>query len=66
MKIFITLTEYEQEPDGTIVTLNTHLPDGSTHHEVTEVFNRALSSLYGYDIGNPSNNYTNPLDPEDD
>jgi hypothetical protein len=66
MKIFITLTEYEQEPDGTVVTLNTYLPDGSTHNEVTEVFNRALSSLYGYDITTPVSNYTNPLDPEDD
>jgi hypothetical protein len=66
MKIFITLTEYEQDHDGTVVTLNTHLPDGSTHNEVTEVFNRALSSLYGYDITTPVSNYTNPLDPEDD
>ena len=66
MKIFITLTEYEQELDGTVVTLNTYLPDGSTHAEVTEVFNRALSSLYGYDITTPVSNYTNPLDPEDD
>ena len=53
MRIHITLAEYENEPDGTVVTLTTSLPDGSTHYEVTEVFNRALSSLYGYQIGNP-------------
>lgn len=51
MRIFITLTEYENEPDGTTVSVNTTLPDGSNHHEVTAVFNRALSALYGYNIG---------------
>ena len=51
MKIFITLTEYENEPDSNVVTLQTTVPDGSTHYEVTAVFNRALSALYGYQIG---------------
>lgn len=51
MRINITLTEYENEPDGTGVYVNTTLPDGSTHNEVTAVFNRALSALYGYQIG---------------
>jgi hypothetical protein len=51
MRINITLTEYEHEPDGTVVVVNTNLPDGSTHDEVTAVFNRALSALYGYQIG---------------
>jgi hypothetical protein len=52
MKINITLTEYEDDPAGTIVVLNTTLPDGSQHQVVSEVFNRALSTLYGYQIGN--------------
>jgi len=61
MRIHITLAEYENQPDGTVVTLNTSLPDGSTHYEVTEVFNRALSSLYGYQIGNPyADSLSNP------
>ena len=51
MRINITLAEYEHEPDGTVVVVNTNLPDGSTHNEVTAVFNRALSALYGYQIG---------------
>jgi len=51
MRINITLAEYEHEPEGTIVVVNTNLPDGSTHDEVTAVFNRALSALYGYQIG---------------
>jgi hypothetical protein len=51
MKIFITLTEYENEPDSSVVTLQTTVPDGSSHYEVTAVFNRALSALYGYQIG---------------
>ena len=51
MRINITLTEYEHEPEGTVVVVNTNLPDGSNHHEVTAVFNRALSALYGYQIG---------------
>ena len=51
MRINITLTEYEHEPDGTVVVVNTNLPDGSSHYDVTAVFNRALSALYGYQIG---------------
>ncbi len=51
MRINITLAEYEHEADGTVVVVNTNLPDGSTHEEVTAVFNRALSALYGYQIG---------------
>lgn len=51
MRINITLTEYENDLDGTAVVLNTTLPDGSSHQEVTAVFNRALSALYGYQIG---------------
>ena len=51
MRINITLTEYEHEPEGTVVVVNTNLPDGSTHHDVTAVFNRALSAMYGYQIG---------------
>ena len=51
MRINITLSEYESDPDGTIVVLNTTVPDGSTHQQVTSVFNRALSALYGYEIG---------------
>ena len=51
MRINITIAEYEHEADGTRVSLNTTVPDGSTHHEVAAVFNRALSALYGYQIG---------------
>jgi hypothetical protein len=51
MNIFIRLTEYEDEDDSSSVTLETTVPDGSTHYEVTAVFNRALSALYGYQIG---------------
>jgi hypothetical protein len=51
MRINITLSEYENEPEGTAVVVNTTIPDGSTHYEVTAVFNRALSALYGYQIG---------------
>jgi len=51
MNIYIRLSEYEDEDDGSAVTLQTTLPDGSTHHDVTAVFNRALSALYGYQIG---------------
>ena len=51
MNIFIRLSEYEDEDEGSAVTLQTTLPDGSSHHKVTAVFNRALSALYGYQIG---------------
>ena len=52
MRINISLSEYELDLEGgTSVNLNTTIPDGSTHEEVTAVFNRALSALYGYQIG---------------
>ena len=60
MNIFIRLTEYEDEPDGSSVTLQTTVPDGSTHHDVTAVFNRALSAMYGYQIGGTY--FDNPSD----
>lgn len=60
MNIFIRLSEYEDEPDGTAVTLQTTVPDGSTHHDVTAVFNRALSAMYGYQIGGTY--FDNPSD----
>jgi hypothetical protein len=52
MRLFVSLSEYENEVDGVIATLNIGLPDGTTHQEVTEHFNRVLSSVYGYTIGN--------------
>jgi len=51
MRINISLTEYEKDPDGTLVVVNTTLPDGSQYEEATAVWNRALSALYGYNIG---------------
>ena len=51
MRINITLTEYGNEPEGTAVVVNTTIPDGSAYQEATAVFNRALSALYGYQIG---------------
>jgi hypothetical protein len=61
MNIYIRLSEYEDEDEGSAVTLQTTLPDGSTHCEVTAVFNRALSALYGYQIGGTY--FDNPSDP---
>lgn len=52
MRLFVSLSEYENEVDGVVATLNVGLPDGTTHQEVTEHFNRVLSSVYGYPIGN--------------
>lgn len=51
MRIHISLTEYEKGPDGTAVVLNVSIPDGSSHQEATAIWNRALSALYGYQIG---------------
>jgi hypothetical protein len=52
MRLFVSLSEYENEVDGVVATLNIGLPDGTTHQEVTEHFNRVLSTVYGYEIGN--------------
>lgn len=51
MRLFVSLSEYENDPDGVVATLNVGLPDGTTHQEVTEHFNRVLSAVYGYPIG---------------
>lgn len=51
MRINITLSEYESDPNGTLVVVNTTVPDGSNHDEATAVWYRALSAMYGYNIG---------------
>lgn len=51
MRLHFDFSEYEEEDDGTRVLLTVTLPDGQSHQRVTEIYEKAVSLLYGYDIG---------------
>lgn len=51
MRLHFDFSEYEHDEDSTNVMLTVTLPDGSPHSRVTEVYEKAVSLLYGYDIG---------------
>lgn len=51
MRLHFDFSEYEEEDDGTRVLLTVTLPDGQGHSRVTEIYEKAVSLLYGYDIG---------------
>jgi hypothetical protein len=51
MRLHFDFSEYENDEDGTSVLLTVTIPDGSPHSQVTEIYQKALSILYGYDIG---------------
>jgi hypothetical protein len=51
MRLHFDFSEYEHEEDGTSVMLTVNIPDGSPHSRVTEIYDKALSMLYGYNIG---------------
>lgn len=51
MRLHFDFSEYEEDEDGgTRVLLTVNIPDGSGHSRVTEVYEKAVSMLYGYDI----------------
>ena len=51
MRLHFDFSEYEEDEDGgTRVLLTVNIPDGSGHSRVTEVYEKAVSLLYGYDI----------------
>lgn len=50
MRLHFDFSEYESEDDGTSVLLTVNIPDGSPHSRVTEIYENALSMLYGYTI----------------
>jgi len=51
MRLHFDFSEYEEDDDGTRVLLTVTLPDGQSHQRVTEIYEKAVSLLYGYDIG---------------
>lgn len=51
MRLHFDFSEYEEEDDGTRVLLTVTIPDGQGHRRVTEIYEKAVSLLYGYDIG---------------
>jgi hypothetical protein len=51
MRLHFDFSEYEEDEDGgTRVLLTVNIPDGSGHSRVTEIYEKAVSMLYGYDI----------------
>ena len=51
MRLHFDFSEYEEDEDGgTRVLLTVNIPDGSPHSRVTEIYEKAVSMLYGYDI----------------
>jgi hypothetical protein len=51
MRLHFDFSEYEEDDDGgTRVLLTVNLPDGESHSRVTEIYEKAVSMLYGYDI----------------
>lgn len=51
MRLHFDFSEYEDDQDGgTRVLLTVNLPDGEAHSRVTEIYEKAVSMLYGYDI----------------
>jgi hypothetical protein len=51
MRLHFDFSEYEEDEDGgTRVSLTVNLPDGEAHSRVTEIYEKAVSMLYGYDI----------------
>jgi hypothetical protein len=51
MRLHFDFSEYEDDDDGgTRVLLTVNIPDGSGHSRVTEIYEKAVSMLFGYDI----------------
>ena len=64
MRLHFDFSEYEEDDDGTRVLLTVTLPDGQPHSRVTEIYEKAVSMLYGYDIGGEKQ-YSFNFDDED-
>lgn len=50
MRLHFDFSEYEDDEDSSRVLLTVNIPDGSPHSRVTEIYEKAVSMLYGYDI----------------
>ena len=66
MRLIVQLTEYPGSADQAAASIDISLPDGTRYDALQEHFDRVLSLVYGYNIGKASDNYKNPLDPEDE
>lgn len=51
MRLHFDFSEYEGEEDERSVLLTVNLPDGQAHTTVTDIYEKAISMLYGYNIG---------------
>ena len=51
MRLHFDFSEYENDEDSSRVILTVTIPDGEPHSRVTDIYEKAVSMLYGYDIG---------------
>lgn len=51
MRLHFDFSEYDDTEDPSRVMVTVNIRDGSTHDEVTRIFEKTLSMFYGYDIG---------------
>jgi hypothetical protein len=56
MRLHFDFSEYESEEDCRSVVLTVNLPDGQGHNIVTGIYEKAVSMLYGYNIGSSHDN----------
>ena len=51
MRLHFDLSEYENDEDGgSRVLVTVTIPDGEPHSRVTDIYEKTVSMLYGYDI----------------
>ena len=51
MRLHFDLSEYENDEDGgSRVLVTVTIPDGESHSRITDIYQKTVSMLYGYDI----------------
>lgn len=67
MRLHFDFSEYDDDPEPSRVLVTVHIPDGSGHDRVTEVFEKTLSMFMGYNIDvSPKSQFEFSFDDEDD
>lgn len=57
MRLHFDFSESESEEDARSVVLTVNLPDGQGHDIVTNIYEKAVSMLYGYTIGSSHDDF---------
>ena len=51
MRLHFDFSEYDDDPEPSRVLVTVHIPDGSSHTRVTEVYEKVVSMFMGYNVG---------------